>query len=362
MEHIEVSSEIESLLLESKLIKKYKPFYNIISKDDKSPYYIHITREKFPQPVINHEQKSSLAGPFLNRRIPQRILRTFRKITPFCTANRPVKRPCLYSQIGLCHPCPGEITVDIQTKQYLNNINLLKKMLKGKIPSVIQQLERNMNSASKHKQFETAAKLRDKYLAGKYLLETTISPDEYYTNPNLLSDIRQSALNALFSALSPYFPGLSGLNRIEAYDISHLRGEFASAALVVADKGDIKSSLFRHFNIKRSPTDNDVEMMRETITRRFHNSWPHPDLIVLDGGIPQLSAVLREPVIFPESVALTALSKKDETLHIFDGYKFVTLQLERTNPGLKLLQNLRDQAHRFSRRLHHIRRRSIIKA
>ena len=246
--------------------------------------------------------------------------------------------------------------------QYKTNINYLKKLLQGKIPSVVNKFNREMQSASNNQEFEKAAQLRDKLLAGQHLTNQTISPEEYYTNPNLLSDIRDAALNSLLTSLKPCFPWLNSLNRIECYDIAHLRGEFAAASLVVAEKGAIKSNNYRHFNIKYSQTDNDVEMMREVVSRRFHNSWPDPDLIVLDGGIPQLSAVLRKPSIFPENIAVISLSKKEETIHVVQKEKYVSLQLEKTDPGLKLLQSLRDEAHRFSRRLHHIRRRSIIKA
>jgi excinuclease ABC subunit C len=348
------------LLLESKLIKKFKPFYNIISKDDKSPYYIHITEEKYPKPIINHESTKAITGPFLNKFTPQKILRLFRKITPYCTANRFVKRPCIYSQIGLCFPCPAQITQQLQIEQYLLNITLLKRMLSGKIQPVLLHLEKSMRQAVKNQNFETAIQLRDKLNALKQLLNIPISPDEYYSNPNLLADVHKTSVDSLLEILKPFFPRLTDLNRIEAYDISHLKGESATAALVVSEKGALRPDKYRHFTIKIAPSDNDVEMMREVICRRFRNSWPFPQLIVLDGGVPQLSSILKPPAIFPENTALLAVSKNDEALHIFQNGYYVTIKPDLTNPGLKLLQNLRDEAHRFSRRLHHLHRRSII--
>src|SRR3989344_8669144 len=92
IEHIEVGSEVEALLLESRLIKKFQPPFNISSKDDKSPYYIHLTREDYPRPVLNHESDKSVAGPFRNGYTAKSVLRSFRKIAPFCSSPRPVRR------------------------------------------------------------------------------------------------------------------------------------------------------------------------------------------------------------------------------------------------------------------------------
>lgn len=333
LEHIEVSSEIEALLLESRLIKKFQPQYNLISKDDKSPYYIHITSEKFPRPVINHISQKAITGPFLNSYIARQILSSFRRVAPFCTAKNP-SRPCLYSHLGLCHPCPGDPHTTVSG--YKSNIVRLKKLLKGEFKQVMRQ-------AVKILDFETAAALRN-------LLQKPISPEEYVANPNLTADRRQESLDSLQKVLEHCGLSVERLQRIEMYDVANLSGTSATAAMTVAVNGQIIPQLYRHFTI-HSPGPNDVAMLKETLTRRLKTDWPRPDLIVLDGGLSQLS-------IISWNIPTIALAKHDEVIYTLSGQ---SLKLDRRHPGLQLLQRLRDEAHRFSRRLHHQHRRVIIK-
>lgn len=333
IEYIEVFSEIEALLLEGKLIRKFKPKYNIASKDDKSPYYIHITKDKYPKPVINHESLGSIAGPFLSGHIARSILRQFRRVAPYCTSKNP-GIPCFYTHLGLCDPDPI---------RYKQNIAKLKKLLKGQFISVTRELKLQMIKASKEKDFEMAAIFRDKLKNLEYLLQTPVSADEFIVNPNLAEDKRKEALDNL-SKLG------KNLHRIEMYDISNLSGTSATGAMTVAIDGAVTPSEYRHFTIKFKGLD-DVSMMREMLTRRLHTDWPKPDLIILDGGKSQLSIVNWDIPTF-------GLAKQDEIIFDVSGNQ---IKLERNNSGLQLLQFLRDEAHRFSRRLHHKHRSATIK-
>ncbi|MBI2587225.1 GIY-YIG nuclease family protein [Candidatus Amesbacteria bacterium] len=299
IDHIQVSSELEALLLESRLIKKFLPPFNIASRDDAFPYFIHISKEQFPMPIINHVSKSAIVGPFLNRLIPSRILRQLRRITPYCTSPRPVKRPCLHSHLGLCHPCPatGNLTA------YLQNINHLKKLLRGRFSSVKSELTHHLKSASRTQKYEQAAEIKKSLDALESLLNSPISPDEFIVNPNLIQDKNLFAIESL----KTFLPG--DLHRIEFFDNAHLAGTHSTSAMTVAVDGEVTPHSFRHFSLHSS---DDISMMKEVLTRRLKTDWPQPDLIVLDGGLPQHS-----------------------------------------HPGLQLLMRLRDAAHRFSRRLHH---------
>lgn len=336
VDYIEVNTEIEALLLESKLIKKWLPLYNIASRDDKSPYYIHITNENFPKPVVNHTPAGALAGPFLSGWTAKGILRQFRRIAPFCTAPRRVGRSCLYAHLGLCRPCPNDPTT--RPEDYLANISRLRRLLRGQFKQVMLQ-------AVKSQDFEIAAALRD-------LLHQPISPEEYLVNPNLVADKRQEALLTLKTALNIW-----PLSRIEMYDVANLAGTAATAAMTVAIDGEIDSKNYRHFTIKTS-RPNDVAMMKEVLTRRLkRQDWPQPDLIVLDGGKSQLSIAKTERI---QSYPLIALAKKEEIITVPSSKGFSEIKLDRDNPGLQLLMHLRDEAHRFSRRLHHKHRSLLI--
>ncbi len=350
---ISVTSETEALLLESRLIKKFLPQFNIISKDDKSPFYIHITSETFPKPVLNHEPKKSLAGPFLNSLIPRRILKQFRRIAPYCIAQRPVKRPCFYSHLGLCSPCPGSGTDDQIKTLYKKNISRLKRLLQGNFKTVSASLTSEMRSASKLQNFETAGQLRDQLQALEHLLNQPIMPDEYLLNPNLLQDIQNESVLSLRQILSENGINLPKVERIEMYDNAHLSGTAAAAAMVVSINGQIDHRLYRHFRVKSVKTGDDFAMMKEILTRRFKRTdWPSPDLVVLDGGKPQLSATANLP--FPT----IALAKHKETIVIpRTSGKYLEVNLPENHPALRLLIAMRDEAHRFSRRLHHKMRR-----
>jgi len=347
LSYIEVGSELEAILLESRLINKLKPFYNLISKDDKSPYYIHITKDSFPKPLINHVPTAAWAGPFLNSYIPKRILKLFRKIAPYCTAPKFQKNPCLYFHLGLCNPCPHNPDFTAENKQqYLRNISRLKLLLHGKFSQIKKGLLNEMHIFSKKEQYEEATNTKNSIDYLNLLLMHPIMPEDYLLDPNLEIDKRNQSLKSLQDALMPYYPQLN-LHRIETYDISNLLGQNATAGMSVAIDGYIDSKHFRHFKINSINKSDDPAMLAEVISRRLsHSDWPTPNLIVLDGGIPQLSQVkIQIPII--------SLAKKLETIIIPHHNTYVELNLERNNPGLQLLQHLRDEAHRFSRRLHH---------
>ncbi len=311
------------MLLESNLIKKFRPHYNIASKDGTSPYYIHITRQKYPKPIVNHLPQNAIAGPFLSGFIARKILRSLRRIAPYHTES-----PCFYRHLGLCNPCPDDPHTN--SSDYTKNITRLKKLLRGQFKLVMRQ-------AVKSQDFETAAALRD-------LLQQPTPPEEFVTNPNLLSDRRQEALESLHLAIG-HWP----LTRIEMYDVANLSGTSATAAMTVALNGEITTSAYRHFTI-HTPGPNDVAMLAEALTRRLLRSdWPRPDLIVLDGGKTQLSIVNWD-------IPTIALAKQEEIIYTSTSQ----IKLPRTHPGLQLLQRLRDEAHRFSRHLHHKHRSAII--
>lgn len=352
---ISVTSETEALLLESQLIKRFLPQFNIISKDDKSPFYIHITSETYPKPVINHESKNSLAGPFLNGLIPRRILKQFRRVAPYCIAQRPVRRPCFYSHLGLCSPCPGSKLNPQAKAVYKKNISRLRRLLRGNFKNVSANLKSEMLAASARQEFETAGQLRDQLQSLNYLLNQPIMPDEYLLNPNLLQDTQNEAISSLRQILSENGVNLPKLERIEMYDNAHLAGTAAASAMVVSINGQMDHRLYRHFRIRNPKTESDFDMMREILSRRAKRTdWPPPDLIILDGGKPQLSAVagLKFPTI--------ALAKRLETIIIpRTSGSYLELNLPENHPALRLLMAMRDEAHRFSRRLHHKIRQTL---
>jgi excinuclease ABC subunit C len=258
----------------------------------------------------------------------------------------------LYGHIGLCQaPCNGKIS----KTEYLRDISKVKRFLDGKFKKIIDDVVFEMKTASKNEEFEKAAKLRDIIKKFEYLTINTSKIDSFVENPLLIEDIISKSLDNLLK----YFPNLKEYpERIECYDISNLSGKEATASMTVALNGRLTNREYRRFKIKFKDTPDDYSMMKEVLKRRFKrslidDSWKLPNLIVLDGGKGQLSAgqeVLKEMGV---DVAMISLAKREEILIYMDGSDFVEVKLDRTDESLKLIQRLRDEAHRFAKKYHH---------
>jgi len=372
LEYIEVSTELEALILEEKLVKKFQPKYNILLKDDKSFLYIVLRNDPVKVgdslinfPVVFSARKTDLQskdiyfGPYPRAEVAKYVLRTLRKIIPFrdCSKSKfrnyqKLGQPCLYGHIGLCQaPCNGKIS----KTDYLKDISKVKRFLDGRFKKIIDDVVLEMKDASKKEEFEKAAKLRDIIKKFEYLTINTSKIDSFVENPLLIEDIISKSLDNLLK----YFPNLKEYpERIECYDISNLSGKEATASMTVALNGRLTNREYRRFKIKFKNTPDDFSMMQEVLKRRFKralidDSWKLPNLIVLDGGKGQLSAgnqVLKEMGI---DVAMISLAKREEILIYMDGDEFVEIKLDRTDESLKLIQRLRDEAHRFAKKYHH---------
>jgi excinuclease ABC subunit C len=408
---IEVDSEFEALLLEAALIKKHLPKYNSAAKDDKHPLYIAITKEEFPKVrTVRRNQdigKADLYGPFPSSNTVKQVLKFLRRVFPYCSCKSNQGRPCLYASIGLCHPCPRNVKMhkysSLHTK-YNKQINLLKKLLSSPAKDapngasqVLKTLEREMNKAAKNKDYETAAYYRDGLQNLRHLLQPNRPINNYLDNPNLRLEIRQESLRQLQIILNTQniTPLIKQLNRIECYDISTLSGKYSTGSLVVFTQAQPDKSQYRRFKIKAEGVPNDVGMITEMLERRFRRDAKHrvstlhqhtrsstqfasslPNLIVLDGGQPQLNAALKilkknhltipaialakrlEEIYIPVAVPPPTKGNYNHILLIKKGevksqkttanYSITKLQLPRANPSLQLLQHLRDEAHRFA--------------
>lgn len=366
LEYIEAFSEFEALILEAELIKKYKPKYNILLKDDKSYLYIVIRKEKgidFPKILTVRKpdilKTDTAFGPYPDGTSAKYIVRTLRKIFTFrdCSSAKFYKykklnKPCLYGHINLCSaPCVKNEAAHL--KDYLKQINSIKKLLQGKSTAVIKDLKKQMNLASKNQEFEKAVKFREILSKFDYIRRQFTSPQEYMLNPYLVDDVIDKSLEELKSAI----PTLTAVpKRIECYDISNISGTDAVGSMVVATDGRIDKSQYRKFKIKLKKSPDDFEMLREVIRRRLSNKWQLPDLFVIDGGKGQVSAVLE---VFDEkniTIPVIGLAKRFETIILHTDGGFEEIVLKKDNVGLNLLQRLRDEAHRFAQKYHHVLR------
>ncbi len=354
-------TEFKALLLESELIRKFKPPHNRAWKDDKTYLYIVIDMaDPFPRPryarahdlsnTYNLSPKTSIFGPFPNSKIAEEVLRAIRRLIPFCMAKKVGKHPCFYSRIGLCNPCPANIlklppiTYKLQARLYRNQIRQVIKILEGDIDPVIKDLTSKMKECSAGQDFESALKIRTGIERFTRFIATHSFTDRHFSFNN--STIK---LDNLVSTLSPYFPDLSSLHRIECYDASNSAMYDSVVSLVVLTDGLLDNGQYRRFKIKNPRAVSDFDRLDEAITRRLKNkSWPSPDLIIIDGGVPQLRRLQR--IFDKESYPprYLGLAKHPDRLVIPSGDAFITVKLSSDNLGLQLLEQLRDEAHRFA--------------
>ncbi len=164
--------------------------------------------------------------------------------------------------------------------------------------------------------------------------------------PSFLRDDKKNLVASINLAEKLPLPNLP--QRIECYDISNIQGHFAVGAMVVFKHGQPDKSQYRKFKIKYTPSNNDFAMIAEIIARRFtgHNDWPQPDLIIIDGGKGQLSSATKTLRRLKINLPIIALAKKNEDI-FFPGKKHPH-KFKNNSPELKLLQRIRDEAHRFA--------------
>ncbi len=320
--YLKTNSEIKALLKEAELIKRYKPKYNTIWKDNKNFSFVEITKEKFPRIFITHQPKGNAIGPFVGSKGLKITLRLLRKIFPYRTCNQLPKKACLYQELKLC-PAPC-----VNQKDYKENIVNIQEILKGKSKTLISQLKKEMRDFSRKEKYEEATEKRNQIFALEniFLNAQVIAKDEW-------QKIRIQLKNLLGKEI----------NRIEGYDVSNIQGKQAVGSMVVFEKGKPKKEDYRKFKIKTCSTPNDTAMLAEIIQRRFkHKEWNSPQAILIDGGKGQLSTVRREA---PTNIKIMSLAKKNNELFLTNKPILLKdLPKELSN----LMLNIRDESHRFA--------------
>ena len=384
-----VPSEFEALLLEAKLIKEHRPKYNIQLKDGKSYLYIVITKK--PYRVFAMRQTDLQApgvnglldwfGPFPSGSDVRQVLRTVRRVFPFCSDKNIPKRQCLYSHIGLC---PGY--QNLSSEAYRLQIRQIRQILSGQNQLLVKNLEKQMREAGRTLRFEEAQAYKQKLQSLQSITSgwKNVPKESLYLSKALLKLRR---LLVKYQNIDP-----TTISKIEGYDVSNLGRQIIVGAMVSFVQGQPDKSLYRKFKIvfnntihdrsnifdrgsgysgvtklEKTAGQNDPEGIHQILSRRLnHNEWLYPQLILVDGGQVQLSAAaraLREKSLINQ-IGLIGLTKEKEILVIPRLNKGVILgwknvRLSRRSPMLQLLQQVRDESHRFAqkyyRQLHRIK-------
>jgi len=473
LDYIITNSEADAFILEATLVKRYRPKYNIMLKDDKRYPFVKITvNEPFPRIFITREllkDNAKYFGPYTEVRYLRNTLRDLEWIFPLRSCNRNIpkikyKQPCMNFQLGKCPaPCIGNIS----QKDYAKTVNQLLRFFNGRYTELLDELRTEMQNASAELRFEEAGKFRDRIIAieriqkrqsvfnveggnidiiGFYREEkravcvilkmkngaiihqenyplTNLDYEEpdsilasflqlYYADreempeevllpfapkdmdklnswlgnklqipqrgektkliamakTNAFNIVEESKLAHLRKANRTIFPvqelkealKLPKLPRkIVCMDISTIQGSDTVSSAVFFENGKSKKKYYRHFIIRSIETQNDYAAMQETMARFLTETKKEPqmkpDLIVIDGGKGQLSAseqILRASG--KNDISIIALAKRAEEVFVPGNEQSIILP--RSSSALRLLINIRDEAHRFALSLHRKRR------
>lgn len=364
IDFLECDSEVDALLTESRLIKDIQPRHNKELKDDKSfPYLMITTREDFPRVEVTREPRTSgvkLYGPFANAGALRGALQVLQRVFRFRTCSLEIEegdsrwrwfRPCLLASIRQCTaPC----NLRIDKEEYRKDIKRLMQFLEGGKKRLLEEMRGEMQFASKELLFEKAARLRDEIKMLERLdergeIDTHAQPEVFHIDPK---------------------KGLAGLKKvlklaetprtIEGFDIAHLGGGDTVASLVQFIDGLPFKPGYRRYRIRSVEGIDDFRSMYEVIARRFGKAADEqstfPNILLIDGGKGQLNAALaafRDLEITPPTIL--SLAKREEELYIPNAEQ--PLRLSRHSFALRLLQYVRDEAHRFAQYYHHLLRK-----
>lgn len=364
IDFLECDSEVDALLKEARLIKDIQPPHNVLMKDGKTFPYIEITTsDDFPGVFVTRTPRakgSKLYGPFPSASAIRDAVNALQKVFKFRTCELDIRdgdesrrhfRPCLLHSINQCTaPCADLIS----REEYAKDVERLKKFMASKRTVVLRQMQKDMEAASKELKFEEAARLRDRIRAIQSLelsgdVREDMQPECFYSDP-------REGLEKLADILGMDAPPRS----LECIDIAHLQGESTVGALVCFIDGKPFKNGYRRFKIATVEGVDDYAAIREVITRRYRHAADgeelYPHVIVIDGGLGQLhaaQAVFSEMNLKPPMVI--ALAKREEEIYI--QARSAPIRLSRNNEALRLLQFIRDEAHRFAQSYHHLLRK-----
>lgn len=368
VDFIETKNEVDAVLQEARLIKDVRPPYNADLTDDKTFPYLEITtRDQFPGVYITRKpkNKSRLFGPFANVGDLRGALVVLQKIFKFRTCRLEISasddkrrffRPCILYSIKQCTaPCADRIS----KADYKKTINDLIKFLNSKRTTVLRQLQKQMDHAAAARDYEKAAMYRDRIRLIENLDKRgTVSDD---VQPEVFAVEPTDALMKLQQILQSANP----VRVIEGFDIAHIAGSETVGSLVRFIDGRPFKAGYRRYKIKTVKGVDDYACLKEVLLRRYYHAaageelWP--DLVLIDGGIGQLHAAedaFKELNV--KTLLLVSIAKREEIIYIAGSPDKSGLKLPATNPAKKLLQYVRDEAHRFAQHYHHILRRKKI--
>ncbi|MDR0397577.1 MAG: excinuclease ABC subunit UvrC [Candidatus Nomurabacteria bacterium] len=358
---VEVETELDALFLESEMVKRYMPKWNILLRDDKSHTYVRIDT-KSPLPTIGYTREplddgAEYFGPYYGGAPIKKAMRQLRRVFPYYLQLPNAKHSQLERQLGLE---PGVEVGRTTLAEYKQNLRKLVKVIQGGRVAILRELEHDMKAAAKEQNFERAAALRNQVRNLQALQKQILFGDKEF-----LDISKDQALVELRDLLR-----LTKLPaRIEGFDVSHQGGKNVVASMVVFKNGASSRADYRKFKIKLQRND-DTASMREVITRRLQHldDWGKPDLVIIDGGAGQLGAVAE--LLSAKKIPFMGRNKsgnhgRNATTQTLapnpTGGGFHTLSVAQDGHIVKLLARIDEEAHRFAVSYHTVLKREAVK-
>ena len=348
----EVETEFDALFLESEMIKRYMPRFNILLRDDKSQTFVRVgLKDDIPSVgfVKNPlDDGAEYVGPFYSAVPIKNALRILRRAFPYYTT-KVLPKSKLDRDLGLIPESNDE--------NYIKDLRKLISYLRGNRKALVRDLEKEMKTAATDQNFEKAAVLRNQIANLKEFDSRILFGSEEFIDIS-----KDKGLVELAEILELDTPP----RRIEAYDISHTGGQNAVGSMVVFTNGLADKAEYRKFKITNTKND-DPAALTEVLSRRFsgrHTNWLMPNLIIIDGGEPQLRAV--ESILRPLNIPYIGVAKRHEEI-VMSNFSKINLHEARHNAThaknligankqhddvVKLFQRIRDEAHRFAINYH----------
>ena len=372
---IECEGEWEALLMEARLVKDLRPRFNVMLTDDKTfPYLVVTTRDDFPgvfitrTPADERYKGARIFGPFVTAIALREAVHLLQRVFKYRTCTLDIVdgdlknerfRPCLLYNIDRCTaPCGNRIS----KAAYRADIERFTRFLTSKRSVMLRELKRDMTEASKQQRYEEAAVLRDQIHAIEKLDDRekrSVREADWQPEVTVFASDPADALRSLQKTLGLDEP----VRGMEAIDIAHLQGgETVGSKVCFIDGRPFKDG-YRRYRIRTADPGDDYMAIREVVSRRYRDAGDgielYPDVILIDGGLGQLHAALeafQQLAVKPPMVI--SLAKKEEL--IYTQQRHEPIRLGRENPGLRLCQAIRDEAHRFAQHYHHILRRKKV--
>ncbi|MBI4708308.1 MAG: excinuclease ABC subunit UvrC [Candidatus Omnitrophica bacterium] len=343
IDYIQCPNEAMALLLEASLVHEKNPKYNVLLRDDKSYPLVKITNEAFPAVFVTRKKDADGArylGPFTEPALLRQALKILRRIFKYRSCKNLPDKACIYHRIHLCPAC---CIGKISKEDYAKIIAKIILALEGKSEVLIKDLIREMKQKALTLDFEAAAEIRNQVGTLSSIGESKVIFDP------------QTEMEDLKNLL-----GLKDLpRRIETFDISNIHGRQATGAMVSFWMSHPDKNNYRRFKIKSVKGIDDYSMLAEVVSRRYARLVSQkislPDLILIDGGRAHLLTAQKELMKLGLEIPLASIAKEQENIYIKD--RAYPIRLKEDSPALNLIRRMRDEAHRFAVKYHHLLRK-----